>query len=135
MSNLSIELSGALRSSPAVCNAATGTGNTGPTFQLVLRAANRSAEAEVSQLLATIDSALAYVALPWPSGLYATVLYLRTADFPSGWSLRVTYETTGQVVIPIHGTVLLETDVTDRITAVELQGSGTFAWFAAGSIE
>lgn len=135
MSNVSIDLQGAIGSRPAVCNGATGSGNSGPQFQLSLRAANRSAAADQGQTLTTIDDTVNYVALPWPTGLHATVFYLRTADFPAGWTLRLTYETTGQVVLPIHGTVLLETQVDDRITAAEIKGSGQFGWFAAGAIE
>lgn len=101
---------------------------------MTLRAANRSAAAEVSQTLTTIDDLVNYVTLPWPAGLNATVFHLRTADFPGGWTLRLTYESSGQVVLPIHGTVLLETQADDRITAAELKGSGQFGWFAAGAI-
>ncbi|HVI04136.1 MAG TPA: hypothetical protein VM869_35840 [Enhygromyxa sp.] len=135
MSNVSVKLEGSLLLQPATCNGAMGTGNVGPVFALGLRMAQRSAEVEVSQIITTIDSTDAYVALPWPAGLHATTFYLRTADFPSGWSLRLTYESSGQKVLPVHGTVLLEAPVDDRITAAELQGSGQFGWAAAGTIE
>jgi hypothetical protein len=132
--NVSIELSGYLLSRPAACNAAPGIGNSGPVFQLGLRSANRQASVDQGQTVAIIDSADEFEALPWPTGLTATVFYLRTAEWPAGWALRITYETSDPVELPIHGMIFLETPADDRITGVELKGAGQFGWYAAGSI-
>jgi hypothetical protein len=134
-SNVSIDLNGYLLSRPAACNAAPGIGNSGPVFQLGLRTQNRQATIDQGQTVASIDSAGAFVTLPWPSGLLATVFYLRTAEWPSGWFLRLTYETSDPVELPIHGLILIETPADDRISGVQLKGAGQFGWYAAGAIE
>jgi hypothetical protein len=135
VANISLDLNGYLLSRPAACNGAPGIGNSGPTFQLGLRSENRSASVDQGQTVASISSPDAFVELPWPPGLHATVFYLRTAEFPSGWRIRITYETSDPVELPIHGLILLETPSDDRIAGVELQGSGQYGWYAAGAIE
>jgi hypothetical protein len=133
--NVSIDLSGYLRSRPAACNAVPGIGNSGPVFQLGLRSTNRQATVDQGQTVAQIDSSGAFVALAWPTGLLATVFYLRTAEWPAGWFVRINYETSDTIVLPIHGLILLETPSDDRIAGVELKGAGQFGWYAAGAIE
>lgn len=133
VANLSINLAGQLLARPATCNGAGNEGGSGPVFQLGLLTGNKSAAAEISQTATTIDSALAFEALPFQSNFRARLLYLRTKDL-AAFDLRLTYEGSGIVTIPLRGTVLLETPADDRLSLVELQGQGSLEWFAAGDL-
>lgn len=133
IANVSLDLRGALTSRPATCNAVNTAGSSGPTFNLALRTENKSATQEASSTLQVIDSADDFIALPIAANQRSTVIYLRTLEF-APMSLRLTFEVSDPVVLPIRGAFLLELPADDRLTTVEIQGQGQIEWLAAGGI-
>lgn len=133
--NASIELKGAIITRPASANACGNSTTSGPVFQLALAAANRSAASLSSATVQVIASPAAYEALPIAANQRSTFVYLRGLDI-GPWAIRLTFETTAQAVIPLssNGSFLMEFPADDRVTLVELQGSGRVEWIAAGGI-
>lgn len=133
-SKLAVSFSGDLliQLSSAAC--AGGSTDPGSSFSLGLITANLAADEQIGQKLAQVDSALAYQALPYPANLLGRVLYLRGLGERDQWLVRVTYVTTGLVVQPLQGTLLLEAPDGDEITAVEVQGVGEISWQVWGPL-
>ena len=133
--NVSIEIQGALLTRPAACNGAGPGGNSGPVITLGLAASSRSVAQQASATVQVIDSAAVFVALPIASNQRTTVVYLRVLDL-APMAMRITYEVSAQVEIPIagSGSVLLELPPDDRATLIEIRGQGRISWLAGGGI-
>lgn len=125
---LAVQFSGDLQlQQSAGCS---GASDAGAVYVLRLTSPSLQGEQQVGQKLGTLDS-LTPVALPWPSGLEAKVVYFRGLGERDLWSLTVSY-TSGDVVIPATGLVMLEAQADDLITGVALAGTGSFEWAAWG---
>jgi hypothetical protein len=130
---LTIDASGSLRVRPTPGCSIDGASSTGSSFSYKLRPVNRSAALDGGSSRATVDSPAAFVSQPWTNGLRATVFYLRVLT-DSALTLRLTLETTGTVTIPCQGVFgPIELPATDRMTGLEIQGSGTFEWQVSGA--
>jgi len=131
VTSLAIEITGNLRVRPTSNGCSIdGASSTGSSFSFRLRPVNRSAALDGGSALAKVDSPMAFVAQPWTNGLAATVFYLRVLS-EAALTLRLTLETTGAVTIPCQGVVMMELPSTDRVTGLEIQGSGSFEWQAS----
>ena len=107
------------------------------TFQLELQTRRRGAEAEISSKRLAVASPDAFALLGWPqlggSQVFAgQLLYVRAFE-GAPWTVRVTYEASGVVDIPVHSMLLLEAPTGDLITSVAVQGSGTIEYLVAGT--
>jgi len=133
-SKLAVRFSGDLliQLSSAVCPG--GSTDPGSSFSLALITANQSADEQIGQKLAQVDSPAAYVALPYPASLLGRVVYFRGLGERDQWLVRLTYAVTGLVVQPVQGTLLLEAPDGDEITSVEVQGAGEISWQVWGQL-
>ena len=132
-SNVTVQLQGVLLTKPATCNGSGSVGSSGPVFNLALRTVNASATSEETSMAWTLDSAVAFVPLSISPSMRLTVLYLRvTTSAPI--LVRLTFEASAQIVVPVSGSLLLEFPADDRVSLVELQGQGQVEWLAAGAI-
>lgn len=129
--SLAVNVDGTFTIAPGPDNASKGDG--GCQYGLHLQTLHKSATIENSQQQAFIDSTAAFVALPVSSTMRGLVLFFSPNDNFALGKVRVTYSTTGLVVIPVRGMVMLEADTTDYISAVEFQGVGTFDWSLTGT--
>jgi hypothetical protein len=130
---LSVQSSGSLRVRPVSSCLIDGAASTGSSFSFGLRPINRSAVLDGGSARATVDSPAAFVAQPWTNGLRATVFYLRVLT-DAALTLRLTLETSGTVTLPVQGVCgPIEISSTDRMTGLEIQGTGTFEWQVSGA--
>ena len=107
------------------------------TFPLSLFAAgltglSTSAGSEISQGCMTINSPAAFVALAFPSSLRARLVYLRAMPGSTPLDVRLTHAVAGAVTYPDQYLLLSQFDAVEQISAIEVQGIGSFAWAAVG---
>lgn len=105
---------------------------TGPTFALALRSKNIAAKAALGAIDMTIESPDSYVELPIAPGTLATLTMLSTGN--AVFAVRLTYEDDTQDEIAVCGLWLHEHDHDNRVTAVEVKGSGKIAYLITGGI-
>jgi len=131
VAGLSVQSTGSLRVRPTGCTP-DGNASSGSSFSFGLRPANRTAALNGGAARATVDSPAAFEQQPWTNGLRARVFYLRVLT-DAALTLRLTLESSGPITIPCQGVFgPLEFPATDRVTGVEIKGSGTFEWQALG---
>lgn len=76
---------------------------------------------------------MALAGIDFPANLAARVFYIRVQTL-SPMTVELTYETTGVVVQPLLGPLLVVPPADDRITGVRVQGQGDVEWYAAGDV-
>lgn len=131
--SITVDLKGSIGTTPATCNGAGTQSTSGPTFRLELPASLRSATNDGFATVRTISSPGALDGIDFPSNLRATVFYAKVQTI-SPMLIELTYETTGVVVLPLFGPMLITTPTDDRISLVRVQGQGDIEWLAAGGI-
>lgn len=129
--SLAVNATGTFTIGPGPDNASKGDG--GCQYGLHIQTLHKSATIENSQQQAFIDSVASFVFLPTSSNIQGLVLFFSPNDNVAAGSLRVTFSTSGTVTIPVRGTVILEADTADHITALEFQGVATFDWALSGT--
>lgn len=144
MPTLGIELEGALTAqvSPGTSGQPQGCGvqtSPGESFSLVLQSTSRSADAQQSSHRITVVSPSVAVALSMPpvgAGLQfrGRLLYFRCLD-GSAWLLGVTHRTSGASTYRTQGLLVLEAPDAEEITALTVQGEGSFEYAIFGEIE
>lgn len=98
---------------------------------LALREPNQAAGGEISQQTAKTAGG-GFVSLPFPANIRGKVFYLRMST-TTPIQIRITQEASGASVIPnVLGSILVEYDVADRVTGVEIDGAATFEWVVFG---
>lgn len=130
--SLAIQLTGSLRVRPMTGCTIDGSSSTGASFSFALRPINRSAALDGGSARATIDSPAVFVAQPWTNGLRATVFYLHVLT-EAALTLRLTLEVSGAITIPCQGMFAMEFPSTDRVTGLEIMGTGAFEWQVSGA--
>lgn len=134
MPTLSVSLNGGTLSVMPADSAGSRTVD-GFTAKLAILDQHNSAQDAIYQVLATIDSASSYQALPWPQGLQGRLLYIQRIE-PSinePFDVRLTKSTTGQETLQNQrGMLLLEFAEDDYLESVEIRGSVTIKWAATG---
>lgn len=132
MSGVSLSLNGALSVS-RVADCPPGTTDTGCSFVLGLLPLGTSftGGSEISQKEMTINSPSALVSLAFPASLRGRLVYFRplTGTFTK---VELTHATAGAVEYPVAGTLLAEFPEAEQVTAMQVQGQGTFEWVVAG---
>jgi hypothetical protein len=133
--NVSLTLNGALTARPASCNGVGSGGASGPTFPLLLSPANRAVASQGGQTVQVIDSADDYEVLGIPANQATTVALVQLLDM-SPFMLRLTFESSAQVEIPVAGNGLWvqEFPADDRVTELAVKGQGRISWLAGGQI-
>lgn len=105
---------------------------TGPTLDLQLREHNRCPKTHAGGVVVPIESPAAYVALPMQPAQLAGVIVLRT--YNASFLVRLTRADTTTLVIPLQGLLVYEPPADNRLTLIEVQGSGEVAWHASGPL-
>lgn len=132
MAQLNANIDGTLTIAPEKSQPAVPAQSSGCTFGIsIVQDVHKAPSGEISQSRASIESPSAYVAMPFPANLTARVFYLRTIS-GGPFDIRLTHATTGQVVTPARYSMLTEVSETEQITAVDVQGQGSFEWAAFG---
>ena len=134
MPSLSVSLNGGTLSVvPAESSGSRSV--SGFTARLAILDQHAAAQDAIYQTYATVDSANAYQALPWPTGMQGRFLYIRRVE-PSinePFHVRLTKSTTGaETLRNQRGMLLLEFAEDDYLESVEIQGSVTIEWAATG---
>lgn len=134
MPSLSVSLNGGTLS--VVPSDSTGSRTTsGFTGRLSILDQHATAQDAIYQVAATVDSANAYLALPWPTGMQGRLLYIRRIDpaINEAFDVRLTKSTTGQETLQNQrGMLLLEFAEDDYLESIEIRGSVTIEWAATG---
>lgn len=90
---------------------------------------------QASSLQASIQTA-SYVALPWQSGLIASMIGIQIRG-GAPLKIRITREVTAQAIIACDPVAVLSFPEGDRVTLLEVAGSADlateFAWLAIGT--
>ncbi len=128
--SLTVKLSGEFSIRPGPDNVTTGDG--GQQFGVHNDSLHTSATIENSQSQAFIGTTGSFTALPVSADNKGLLFFFSPNSGMAVGKLRITYSTTGIVTIPVRGGVIVETDTTDFISAVEFQGSATFDWALTG---
>lgn len=105
---------------------------TGPAWELALRAKNAEVKQALGSIAVLIDSPGAFVILPSSPGTRATLTMLSTGN--AVFSVRLTFEDLSTVTIVVCGLWLQEHDFDNRVTQVEVKGSGQVAYLIAGGL-
>lgn len=87
---------------------------------------------EISQQEMTVNTpSPGFTSLAFPSNLGGRVFYLRPLS-GSFTAVELTHATAGAIVYPVNGMILVEVPEAEQISAVRVQGQGTFEWICAG---
>lgn len=134
MSSLAASLSGSLAvTPPSTSTVEAGTSrSTGPKIGLNLRGANANPSNEQSNQCVT--TVAGFQDLPFPANLLGRVLCIKmTSDSGDPIDVRTTQEVTGvNTITNVHGILLLEFGIADRLTKVEVSGAAKFEWVVFG---
>ncbi|PCJ25615.1 MAG: hypothetical protein COA94_05940 [Rickettsiales bacterium] len=87
---------------------------------------------EISQGCFTINSAASFVTLAYPASLRARIFYLRALPGSGALDVRLTHSVAGAVTYPDQYLMLVQFSAVEQLTAIEVQGVGSFAWAAVG---
>jgi hypothetical protein len=93
---------------------------------------SRSAELQLGQQLAEVNSPASFVVLtPAATTIQGSLFVLHVLE-GGPLDVRLTHATQGQTVYPAKGVLAIEPSDDELITAVAVQGEGTFTWSLTG---
>lgn len=101
-------------------------------FESGLTGISGTSGSEISQGCFTIVSPSAFVSLAFPSSMRARIFYLRALPGSTPLDVRLTHAVAGQITYPDQYFMLMQFDATEQVSAVAVQGTGSFAWAAVG---
>ena len=134
MPSLSVSLNGGTLSvAPAESSGSRSV--SGFTARLAILDQHTAAQDAIYQTAATIDSANAYQALRWPTGMQGRFLYIRRIEpaINESFHVRITKSTTGAETLQNQrGMLLMEFAEDDYLESVEIQGTVSIEWAATG---
>lgn len=107
-------------------------GDVGGGMRAQLHADARSAELQLGQQLAEVDSPESFVVLtPAATTIQGSLLVLHVLE-GGPLDVRVTHATQGQTVYPVQSVLVLAPSDDELITALAVQGEATFEWSLTG---
>lgn len=136
MSALKVELDGTLSvtlSADSSCSNGDADTTTGPTLDLSIRGKNMCPKTHAGGVVVPINSPASYVTLPMQPAQLAGLIVLQTEN--ASFLVRITRADTTTLVIPVQGLLVYEPPADNRVTLIEVQGSGDVAWHASGPLE